>query len=479
MGARENSTGNRQGTMAYVAASVTLMVAALVRYTIMARLLGAEQLGLAASLMLTAQFLGSVTDSGSDRFLIQDPHGDEPDVQKTVHLGYIVRGFLQSGAFLLAAGPAAAFFHEPALKQGIMLMSLAPIIMGFLHLDIARSQRRHDFRPEGWANITSEVISLAVTVIAAVTVHSYVAVVYGAISRSLVMVIVSHVMATRRYEVGYSAQFAPRLAKFAAPLALNGLLLFFSSQSDRALVGNQLGIVALGHYTAVMLLSYYPTSMVMKFMGTFHLPLISAARVDETRRRHAEEILGGQTILLAALMAAGFAAVGPLAVFILYGPEFAKAPIIVAMIGIMQAMRFIRQWPTTMALSIGRSDIVLINNMVRMIGWLGLLFHGGLVGVLLSFAIGDLLAMVSSLWMLNRANGDPQFLQYDRLAILTAICGCIVGWVALAQNPGALGFLAMVAATAVVGRWTYVRERVTIGDSLRLAETFVGQLRKA
>lgn len=475
MQTRDTKVGNRRGTVAYIASSATVMVAALVRYTILARLLGAEQLGLAASMILIAQFFQSFTDSGSDRFLIQDPHGDEPEVQSTVHLVYIVRGIFQAAAFVLFAGPAAAFFHTPELKHGLVLMSLAPLIFGFLHLDISRAQRHHDFRLEGWVGIIAEAVNLIVTVVAALTIHSFMAVVYGAIARSLAQVAVSHLMASRRYAVGYSKQYAPRLGRFAAPLMLNGLMLFFASQSDRALVAHQLGVVELGRYTAVMLLSYYPTSMVMRFMGAMHLPLVSAARVDDERRRKAEEVLAGQTILLAALMAIGFAIVGPPAVAILYGPDFAKAPVVVALIGIMQAMRFIRQWPTTMALSIGRSDIVLINNIIRMVGWLGLLFHGGLIGVLLSFAAGDLIAMVTSLWMLNRANGDKPFLQYDRLAILTLICAAIVGWIMVFTYPGVIGVAVASVGTLVLGRWVWVRERETIMDAVGMVATVAGR----
>lgn len=475
----DTNTEKRRGTMAYMASSGVQMVGALVRYTILARMLGAEQLGLAASMMLTTQFLSSMTDNGSDRFLIQDQRGDDPAVQKLVQFTYIMRGFLLGVVFLLAAVPAAAFFHEPDLKQGLVMMSIPVIIGGFLHLDVSRSQRRQDFRIEGWMGILAEVVSLAATLIAAFLIHSFIAVVYGAIARSVTMVVVTHTMATRRYEVGWSREYAGRLARFAAPLMLNGLLLFLSSQSDRALVGHKLGIVELGRYTAVMLLCYYPASMIMRFMGALHLPLVSAARVDEAARRRAEDTLAGQTTLLGVLIMCGFAAVGPLATVILYGPEFRHAPLIVGLIGIMQAMRFVRQWPTTVALSLGRGDIVLLNNMVRMVGWLGLLLPGGLAGVLLSFAAGDLLAMVTSLLMLNRANGDPRFLHFDRLAILTLVSACVVAWVLVAEHHHILLGLGAAAATLAVGRWVFLRERTTIDDSLRLARMTVGRLAKA
>lgn len=472
---RDAKVGDRKGTVAYTASSVTVMAAVLVRYTILARLLGPEQLGLAATMILIAQFFQLFTDSGSDRFLVQDTHGDEPAVQSTVQLIYIVRGLFQAAAFVLLAGPAASFFHTPELKQGLAMMSLAPLIFGFLHLDISRAQRHNDFRLEGWSGIIAELVNLVVTVVGALTIHSFMAVVYGAIARSIAQVAVSHLMASRPYAVGYSKQYAPRLARFGAPLMVNGLVLFFASQSDRALVAHQLGVVELGRYTAVMLLSFYPTSMVMRFMGAMHLPLVAAARINDESRRKAEEVLASQTVLIAGLMAIGFAIVGPTAVAILYGAEFAKAPVVVALIGIMQAMRCIRQWPTTMALSIGRSDIILINNIIRLISWLGVLLHGGLVGALLSFAAGDLLAMVTSLWMLNRANGDPRFLQYDRLAMLTLTCGAIVAWILVIEHPGVIALFATSVGTLILGRWIWIRERLTIRNSVGLATSLARQ----
>ena len=47
------------------------------RYVILARLLGPEQLGLAATLLLTAQFFESLSDTGANRFIVQDARGDQ------------------------------------------------------------------------------------------------------------------------------------------------------------------------------------------------------------------------------------------------------------------------------------------------------------------------------------------------------------------------------------------------------------------
>ena len=130
------------------------------RYTIMVRLLGPEQLGLAALLILTSSFFESISDNGSDRFLIQDRDGDEPAVQKLVQLVFVGRGIFISLGLLIAAYPTALIYDEPALASGLMILAIAPLIGGWMHLDFRRAQRAHDFRPEALGIAPSDPVLL-------------------------------------------------------------------------------------------------------------------------------------------------------------------------------------------------------------------------------------------------------------------------------------------------------------------------------
>jgi O-antigen/teichoic acid export membrane protein len=99
----------RRGGKQYLGASMAAQFCALARYTLLARLLGPEQLGIAVALILTAQFFESVTDSGSDRFLVQDRHGDEAEVQRLAHLVWLGRGILIASALVVLAASIFAF----------------------------------------------------------------------------------------------------------------------------------------------------------------------------------------------------------------------------------------------------------------------------------------------------------------------------------------------------------------------------------
>jgi O-antigen/teichoic acid export membrane protein len=262
----------RKGSKAFLFASLTAQACALLRYILLARLLGPEQLGLAVALILTAQFFESVTDSGGDRFLVQDAQGDDPAVQRLVHLVWLGRGLFIGAALAALSVPLSRFYGAPELRIGFLILALSPLIAGLAHLDYRRSQRRSDFRGESRTLLTSELVSLAVTAIAAWYLRDFTAILYGLVARSAVIAIVSHLTAERPYRSGLAPGHAGRLAAFATPLMLNGLLLFLGSQGDRLLIGKQVGLTELGYYSAALLLILNAVTIVRHIGGYCSVP---------------------------------------------------------------------------------------------------------------------------------------------------------------------------------------------------------------
>jgi O-antigen/teichoic acid export membrane protein len=103
--------------------------------------------------------------------------------------------------------------------------------------------------------MVSEAVGLLGTVGAAWLVRDHTAVIYGQAARATGMVVMSHAMAQRPYVWAFVGREGARFSRFAAPLLLNGLLLFAGSQGDRLIVANRVGPAALGHYSAVLLLT--------------------------------------------------------------------------------------------------------------------------------------------------------------------------------------------------------------------------------
>ncbi len=467
-----HTEGKRRGADLYFAASAVSQGAALLRYVALARLLGPTQLGMAATLVLTSAFFDIISDTGSDRFLIQDRDGDLPAAQKLVQLVYIFRGAAIAACLLASAWPVALFYKTPALAPGLMVLALSPLIMGFLHLDVRRYQRRMDFRADAIGQLTAESLCLIVTLVAAWYMRSFKAVLFGLILRSAIIVLVSHLTAERRYEVGFSREHSGRLRRFAAPLMISGLLLFMATQGDRAFVGRELGLTALGRYSAVILLIYYPAGMLARFIQVMYLPALAACRDNPAKRERLVSVFGGQTVLVALGMITGFAVVAPFLVTVLFGSKFKETAFVVALIGILQASRFLIVWPTTVALSEGRSTGPLAVNTVRLVAYpaalVGGLTLGGLAGVVIGFAFGEIAAQATGVGLLNRANGKPLLSDFDRIAGFVFVSACISAWPWTMEHHSLVGAAVLAALLLLSMVWIVRREMTTIRESLAL-----------
>jgi O-antigen/teichoic acid export membrane protein len=466
----------RRGAKIYLAGSVVGQACALLRYTLLARLLGPEQLGLVATLILASNFFELLSDTGSDRFLIQDAKGDQPEVQNLVQLVFFGRGAFMAVGLAICAMPIAMLYHQPSLFAGLALLGLSPLIAGLTHLDMRRYQRHNDFRAEGLATMVSEVLSLAATVTAALLTHSYTAILYGLVVRSVVVVAISHLRAERPYGMHYAKDVARRLATFSGPLIANGVLLFLAGQSDRLMVSSLVGLTALGHYSAVLLLGLYPTAALTKYLAGIHLPLV-AANSRSTTPEAAPELLAGRSLLLSVAVATGFAVCGPLAVWILYGAKFVQTPFLIGMIGVLQTGRFIRVWPTTLAIGLGRSSIVMANNAARMIGipaaFGGLALFGGIAGVVAGFLVGELAALITAIVLLNRARNLAWTHDFDRIAAFLSASALILAGLASFQARWTPGLVVSAPLFLATLAWLAVRERASIENGSRMIQRLI------
>jgi O-antigen/teichoic acid export membrane protein len=460
----------RRGGGLFFFSALVSQASALLRYVVLARLLGPEQLGIAATLVVTASFFDMISDTGSERFLIQDRHGGTKEVQKLVHLVYVARGAFSALGLVLFALPIAWFYHTPQLAGGMAILALSPLISGFQHLDNRRIQRHHDFRSEAVSITASELVGLAVTLAAAWFIRDFTAVLYGVIARAFTLVVTSQLQAERPYRLGWSADHAPRLSRFAAPLMLNGLMLFVATQGDRVLVGHQLGVKALGFYSAVLLMIYYPAGLLVRYLFAINIPLIAAERDRPAERTRVIDLMGGQTLLVTVAMAAGFAVVAPPLVPLLFGGRFAQAPLLVGLIGCLQSSRFLLNWPTTVALATGRSVTVLLSNLAHGFAFagalLGLRLAGDLTGLVGGFVAGELLAVAVALVLVNRNLDRPPLDRFDRLGATAAAFALIVGAdLALAARQWtALGVLALLSVG--LAAWLCRREQAVILEAV-------------
>lgn len=426
-------------------------VAALLRNIVIARMLGPEMFGLAVTLIVTGQFFDTVTNIGSDQFLVQDDGGETSRVQAMAQLTMVIRGLFSAALMAAVAAPVAYFYHQPQLTLPLTLMALIPLSSAFTHLDIRRYQKQRNFAPESRAIIVSELSSLLAAVTFAMWLHNYYAALWSLLARTAVLTLMSHLVAERKYQFRYESESARKMVKFGWPLLLNGGLLFFGGQGDRVLIGHLMGPTELGLYSTTLLLIFYPMTMVQRFLSNTHFPQLVAARKVHAGLVQAEGRLKGEMMLVGVLAAIGFALVAPIALLHLYGPRFAQEPMLVGLIGVLQVTRMLRVWPATIALALGRTGIILSSNIVRMIAlplaWLGYTLGYGLIGLTAGLILGEVISIMSSLWPFASSRGR----QFRAVAMTTLILAVTMAEVIMLGLTVSYGLSIALVLGAIIG----------------------------
>lgn len=462
-----------RGRKAFLIASGVAQLSAFVRYVALSRILGPEQLGLAAILIITVQFFELVSEGGAASFVLQDPKGDEVEVQRLVQSVMLGRGVLTLIGLALVASPIAAFYAEAALAPALAAIGLAPLIASLACVDMRRMQRRGDFRIEARALAAAEIGSLVATVVAALATRDFSAVIYGALARAAIFAAVSYLGAERGFLIGWSRAHAGRFFAYSWPLVLNGVLLFVCAQGDRIIVSKEAGTAALGVYSAAILLVMAPVALVRRYMEAVHLPLIAGARATGTENAVAGRY-GGRIALLAAAVSLGFAVLAPIAVPVIYGPEFGQPAAVLGLVGVLVCARLLQSWPQVTSLANGFSGVAFAGNLVRLVSlpavWASVaITGGGLYAVVLGFVIGETFAAAAGAVFNNRRLGLPMFTGFERMACFIA-AAALVGFVGLMLDADATPLSAAGAAlSAAALLWTLYRQRDDLRGDWRLA----------
>ena len=236
------------------------------------------------------------------------------------------------------------------------------------------------------------------------------------------------------------------------------------------IISNLLGAPELGRYSAVMLLIFYPIMVSQRYVAGLYLPQL--VRTNPSRTQAAGE-LGGLVAVIASAAVVSFGVLAPLIVPILFGSRFRLDFEIVALIGVLNAARFMKVWPINVLLADGRSHGVLITNVVRLVAIpltiAAIRWEHSLLAILMAFTIGELISMAVGIYLASKAlPGSTRIFGVRMLLFLAVSAVLLVGSVSAQFHSvasGAVAALMMAVLLAVL--WT--RERPAI-------QTLIGAL---
>ena len=428
----------------------------LVRNVLVARLLGPENFGIAATFMLVVGAIGLVTDLGIEKYLLHVREEELPDVQPSLYGVLICRGLLGAVAIALLSYPLALLFGLEGLAYIYLFAALVPLIGAFKNLDPLRRQRQLDYRPGIAIDLSGTVLGSLVAVGVAAATGSYMAVIWGMLVTITVAVVMSHLLAREPYRPGFQRQAARQLLLYGWPLLLNGLLIFVSGQGDRFLIGILEGMTDLAGYVAAGTLTIGASLVLTKLTGNIYLPILSAVRDDPESFARRSRICGAISvaIVIVTLVPMLFLTV-PL-VALLFGPDYRIPVLLAGFLSVQSAARILRSWPVVVALSLGTTQDILSANLVRSLGfpialWAALSGYG-VVGVAASVAAGEVLSTVFALLRADRVAPGRRQAGLRMGLLFCAVFGVALTIQGLAPSQdGWVGLLLMAVVVVATG----------------------------
>ncbi len=251
-----------------------------------ARLLVPSQFGVWGIATLVLAFLEMLTETGINIFLIQENENIEHYLD-TAWVVSIFRGVI-IGIFIIILAPLiASFFKNPESYSFIQLISIVPILRGFINPAIIRFQKELQFRKEFMFRFIVFLIDTAVAIGTMFFTHSPISLIYGMTAGVLTEIILSFVILKPRPRFKATKDQVSKLINRGKWITAAGVFQYLFSNFDNIMVGRILGTGSLGLYQMAYSLSSMPITEVADVSSKVTFPVYVKIADDKKRLKKA------------------------------------------------------------------------------------------------------------------------------------------------------------------------------------------------
>lgn len=368
----------------------------LISTLILARLLVPDDFGIVAMASVVVGLIDTLLDLGVGSALIQNRDAGREDFDTAWTLRIIQA--LGAAIILWFAAPwAAEYFRDARVLDVIRLMALAMLIGGFENIGIVSFQKNMEFGSDFRFFFFRRLAGFIVTITLAFWLHSYWAMVIGALAGRSAGVGLSFWMHDFRPRISLS-RFR-KLWSFSQWVLIRNLGVYGQNQLDKFLVGRRTDATTMGAYTLADEVAAMPTTELLAPLGRVLFPVFVQAADDAEKLRAVFCKAIGVQSLLALPAGVGLALVARDAVLVLLGEKWLIAVPFLQVLALMSIFGALSHSSAYLLLSLGK---------VRLQAWLAWMQ----------------LALLALLVLVFFPQSDAQGIAYARL--LTSASGLLI-----------------------------------------------------
>jgi len=255
---------------------------AFIRIIILARLLNPFEFGLFGIVSITLAFLEILTETGINVFFIQE----KDKVKKHINEAWavsIMRGAILTCFILLTSPLIVYFFHAQEAYPLLFLISIVPLIRGFINPAVVSFQKNLEFHKHFYTQIAVFSLDSAVAVILAFLTHSAISFVFGLIAGAFLEVILSFLVARPIPKINLHSEKIKHIIHRGKWVTAYGIFNYLAQEGDTVVVGKLLGAQSLGIYQMAYKFSTLPISEITDVVNKVVFPVYALIADDKVR----------------------------------------------------------------------------------------------------------------------------------------------------------------------------------------------------
>lgn len=308
----------------------------LVSTVILARILSPGDYGIVAMAMLAVGLTEVLVNFGAETNILRTQVLDR-DIIDSAWTLRLIQGCIVAALLALSAPLAGWFFEEPRVVWIIWVIAAGVLVSSFANIGITVARKNFQFALEYRFNIYNKVLAVTITILAALILKDYRALVLGIVVGYVSGVILSYTM--HPYRPAWNMTHFGSMWHFSKWLLLSGIGNYASRNTDQLVTGRIADAHTLGIYSVGAEIGQLPTAELGPPIMRAFLPTLSAIKDDMNRVRAAVLKTFGavNTILLPA--ACGFAVVAQPLTLVLLGEKWVEVAPYLAIFAIVGAFK--------------------------------------------------------------------------------------------------------------------------------------------
>lgn len=340
-----------RGAMLAVLLQWSVRLIGLVSVVLLARLLDPADFGMIAIAMTAVALVELMWMTGPRQALLRTPDPERAHYDTAWTIQLLVFALMTIVMIAVVAPLAADFYGQPALAAVLAALGFRFLLIGLVNIGVVDFERKLEFGKDLQMRVGARLAALAVTVVAALTLRNYWALVIGLLAQSLFFAIASYIVHPYR----------PRLS-IAKRGELLGTSLWIFVSATAQTVQQQIERLVIGRFGSPHVVGLYSVS---KDLASIFTQEIATAlnRVTFVTVAHAERPLSespdqiarllGAYAMIAAPLALGLAATAPDAIRVLLGDKWLAAAPLLAIVAVYSGINAVYKLIASVLLASG------------------------------------------------------------------------------------------------------------------------------